>query len=572
VTGTWYHLAVTFTSSSLIQYVNGVASTPKTTGATGLSFVALRLGSYTNFLNNNAGYVSADCVLDDVRVYNTALTAAQIQEIYASSGMPSRQVLSGAPLFNQLSAAAASSAVGAFSLRAVNGVTAKAVAVQGRPVVQWPPAAMTSNTTALTGQVYGNGTYTASSNNGTTTEFNAFDYNTGTIFGAGTNYLTGAGTYIGPNSTTISGTSVSGDWLQIQLPTTMTLRRYDIVGRQDSNYWQLRNPTTFWIAGSTNGTTWSNVHYQSGLTPPQEGITITVPQTTNAVPYSYYRMVVSVIGNGTGTGRNILTIASWNLYGEAAAYVTRPTTDFWADSQGNLLTAPVTGQLLQNWLGGAIGYVTTWYDQSGQVNDATQSIVANQPNIVNSPTGNGYVPNFVSPGNPIYFNMNANLNLGAIDGSYTKSVWTYVTSNVSQFQNFLSTSVAVGNGQGIHLLGWNFQNPPAAQVPYVSFSQNTYAVNLTSCTFPLNTWTHIAATYNNPTQTVCIYLNGTQVYSNTAFTASFNAGDGASSLGKAFQIGKGNGSRCTSQNYDVAIFNTALSASDIKTLYNARYQ
>ena len=244
------------------------------------------------------------------------------------------------------------------------------------------------------------------------------------------------------------------------------------------------------------------------------------------------------------------------------------TQDFWADAQGNLLTAPVTGQLLQNWLGSASGNVITWYDQSGAGNHTIQGVgtAANQPVIVNSPTGNGYVPQFTSPGTAKFLTMNTNLNLGAIDGSYTKSVWTYVTSNVSQFQNFLATSVAPGTGTGFHTMGWNFLS--ASSVAYFSASQNTYAINLTSITFPLNTWTHLAVTYNNPTQTFIMYRNGVQVYSNTAFTSSFNAGDGT--LANRFRIGQGYGNPCNSQNYDVAIFNSALSASDITTLYNSR--
>jgi len=803
VIGKWYHLVVTFTSSSIIQYVNGVASTPKSTGATGLSFSAMRLGSYTNAINNNAGFNPANCTIDDLRIYNTALTSTQVLSVYNQQGVPGRAAVSypmptgpasiignvissnvytatrqpdisiagqttysnvapttftnfgttipltptttgltvsiyfkytaapygaeglwscrltsdtsvsvfarqtgssdtlfgayngastinipqvsgysgnraswtagridhivctftntapvvgrmyvngvlnasatqttplfvapdgdytcyvpgvisgagdanmsvydfrivnatlsaadvaimyrnlsgipvsipvptpmffsGAPLFSQLTPSAASSAVGAYSLRAVNGVTAKAVAVQARPVVQWPPIAMTSNTTAVTAQVYGNGTYIASSSaynssgGGSVVEYKAFDNNPTTYYtNAALSYNSTTGIYAGSNSTTISTVSVLGEWLQIQLPTSMILRRYNIVGRQDNNFWQSRFPTTLWIAGSNDaGATWSNVHYQSGLTPPQEGITITIPQTSNSITYSYYRIVSSILGY-SGTQRNVFNIASWNLYGDSSSYAPNAAQDFYADSNGNLLTAPVTGQLLQNWLGDATGYVTTWYDQSGNGNHATQATTANQPIIVNSPTGNGYVPNFVSPTPNKFLSIPSSLNLGGINGSYSKSLWTYVTSNVSQFQNFLSTSTSPGVGPG-HSIGWSF--PSASSVPYFSASQNTYAVNLTSITFALNTWTQLAVTYNNPTQTFIMYRNGVQVYSNTAFTSSFNAGDGA--LPTNFRIGVGFGNSCNSQNYDVTIFNSALSASDIKTLYDARYQ
>ena len=240
--------------------------------------------------------------------------------------------------------------------------------------------------------------------------------------------------------------------------------------------------------------------------------------------------------------------------------------DFYADRLGNLLTAPVTGQTLQNWLGGAGANVVTWYDQSGLGNHATQATAANQPTVTFAPSGSGYVPVFTSPAPNKYLSIPSSLNLGAINGSYTKSLWTYVTSNVNQFQNFLSTSTAA-SGQGIHSLGWNFLG--GSNVPYISAAQNNYPVNIVSSgTFSLNTWTHIAMTYNNPTQTFILYRNGVQVYSNTSYTSSFNAGDGL--LPTNFRIGVGFGNACNSKNYDVTIFNTALSATDITTLYNSR--
>ena len=70
------------------------------------------------------------------------------------------------------------------------------------------------------------------------------------------------------------------------------------------------------------------------------------------------------------------------------------TQDFYADRLGNLLTAPVTGQTLADWLGDATGYVTTWYDQSGVGNHASQATTANQPIIQRATKGPGYMVNF----------------------------------------------------------------------------------------------------------------------------------------------------------------------------------
>jgi hypothetical protein len=57
------------------------------------------------------------------------------------------------------------------------------------------------------------------------------------------------------------------------------------------------------------------------------------------------------------------------------------TQDFYADRLGNLLTAPVTGTDLATWLGGATGYVATWYNQLNPLNNASQPTAASQPTI-----------------------------------------------------------------------------------------------------------------------------------------------------------------------------------------------
>jgi len=298
--------------------------------------------------------------------------------------------MTGTPLFSQLSRSATASAVGAFSLRAVNGTspsgTAKAVQIQAHPIVQWPPTALTSNTTVISGQLYGNGTYTASSSNGFVTngyqEFYAFDYNPGTYYEenypAGQSY-NNSGALINPTftQTTVSGATAQGEWLQIQLPTTMILRNYTFVPRIDQAQ---RCPRTFWIAGSNDGTTWSNVHFQTGITGYTNPTGITFTTGSNTAAYSYFRVIVNSIVGGTG-GNQPMNIASWNLYGDSPSYAPNSAQDFWADRLGNLLTAPVTGQKLVDWLGGAVGYVTTWYDQSGKGSHMSCSSTSIQPKI-----------------------------------------------------------------------------------------------------------------------------------------------------------------------------------------------
>jgi hypothetical protein len=129
---------------------------------------------------------------------------------------------------------------------------------------------------------------------------------------------------------------------------------------------------------------------------------------------------------------------------------TSSTQDFYADRLGNLLTAPVVGQSLANWLGGATGYVTTWYDQSGRGNDATQATAANQPTINLS-----NVSVVFSGAQRL---SNANVNGGFIP--YGTSNYSVVTKHV----NFTAGSLwmAGSNNGGLNGLRWatgnNYEN------------------------------------------------------------------------------------------------------------------
>ena len=177
-TGKWDHHCfvlsnVDATSSNTIvnYYFNGTSlasgNVQRTNGFSAFSAfdIAYRSGS------GNSG---AWCSIDDLRLFNTALTPAQVRVIYASQGMPRQGVyvntigtnkttLSGTPLFSQLSSEATSSAVGAFSLRAINGTTAKAVQVTQYALLEVPPVGLTQNTFTATGTFNGvtNGQYVA---------------------------------------------------------------------------------------------------------------------------------------------------------------------------------------------------------------------------------------------------------------------------------------------------------------------------------------------------------------------------------------------------------------------------
>lgn len=299
-------------------------------------------------------------------------------------------IFTGTPLFSQLSQAATSSAVGAFSLRAVNGSSVKAVQVSATaPLPSFTSGATSigsnSYSQSLTGYTFGGtGTYVTRGssiyNTGTTEPWKAFDNSLTTWWEttAGVyNTLANGGAYTGTQTITIDGVPTSCEWITIQIPTGIVLSSYSMYAR--SGFTQ-RMPKNFKIAGSNDGATWTTVDTETNQTTwtGQTPITFT---TTSSTAYTYFALCVTAITSAGST--NNLNVGQWTLNASWR-------TDFYADRLGNLLTAPVTGQSLANWLGGATGYVATWYDQSGAGNHATQATAAKQPLIQRATKGAGY--------------------------------------------------------------------------------------------------------------------------------------------------------------------------------------
>ena len=103
--------------------------------------------------------------------------------------------------------------------------------------------------------------------------------------------------------------------------------------------------------------------------------------------------------------------------------------DFYSDSSNNLWTgANGTGLPYATWLGANTPYVTTWYDQSGKGNHATQSTNTLYPTL-----GTGTKGYVVDMSNNGYFNLPAGT-VPSNDSSYTVTykngnAWSGTSSN-----------------------------------------------------------------------------------------------------------------------------------------------
>jgi alpha-tubulin suppressor-like RCC1 family protein len=82
-TGTWYHVAATWDGTTVTLYVNGAQVAQSVTGtvpATGAGYMSIGQDYY----GNSGAFTSG--TIDDVRVYNRALTATDVMTLYGSTG------------------------------------------------------------------------------------------------------------------------------------------------------------------------------------------------------------------------------------------------------------------------------------------------------------------------------------------------------------------------------------------------------------------------------------------------------------------------------------------------------
>jgi hypothetical protein len=160
--------------------------------------------------------------------------------------------------------------------------------IEGKKI-QYPPSPLTANTTTISNALYGNGTYIASASETSVLSeaFNLFRPNE--AFASDFTYMYGG--YQGATSTSFiinnNSDSLTGVWIQLQLPSPIALYSYRIVPFNSSLY-SGGHPIGYALLGSTDGSTWYLVDDKRSASGPNGGEVI----ISNAQSYSYFRLVV----------------------------------------------------------------------------------------------------------------------------------------------------------------------------------------------------------------------------------------------------------------------------------------
>ena len=389
------------------------------------------------------------------------------------------------------------------------------------PPYEYPPAPLNFDTTTLTGNPYGNGTYitNASSSNAASTTSNAwysFDKsNVSAGWSSGLFYTADAtGNYVSTRKTTtrVSGVTYLGEWMEITLPHQIVLEGYSLSNRNDALWTQA--PASFVIAGTNDyantwTTNWTLIDTQTSAPWTRSNQTLSFSTSRNSSAYIRYRLIVTKLVNGNN-GISA-TPVEWRLFGfpysQAApldtlsataklylkgAYALEPlfsqsstkpivnctcgssTQDFYGDTSGtNLTTLPFGGgQRFVDWRsanGGGSVFVNIWYDQSYYVNvtniqnNATAS--GSQRPIIETTT-TPWSMNYVSTGT--FFNLPS----GTVPLNSTFSIVTKQSLPASS--NATVGGILGGSNNSVRYNGYNgFTHTLGSNVYNYSLQTNT---------------------------------------------------------------------------------------------------
>ena len=173
---------------------------------------------------------------------------------------------------------------------------AKLSAYTGPTATTVPPSGMSSTTQTIGGIQY---TSSASTTYSGTTTYNAFDHNNTTIWRSandpGDSYASMDGFYSGSNTTG----SYYGAWIQLYRATAIAPTSIQIIPSQTTS---IPAPNIWKVFGSTNGSSWTEIHSSATAVAWNSGNGHTATISGSAA-YNYFRLAVSAttLTNNTGT-------------------------------------------------------------------------------------------------------------------------------------------------------------------------------------------------------------------------------------------------------------------------------
>ena len=446
--GEWIHVTTTFIGGTMSFYINGAFFSSTTYTQIGSTL------SSSFFIGRGGGLNDGSiATIDDLRIFNTALTAAQVQSIYNQQGMPGQGKMMTTSSYIANGLVAYYDTQNPNYPNSVSGTTWYDISGNGRSVTIRPGSSYNASGKYITFDGTIDSGTTAAETGQNLTQWTVMCVFMRTANGVGYSRLAGAspapdageialvGGTLAINSPESFGWNFTsfgasaGVWYHmcVAFDTTTTgvvdtwvyingalVNSYIIDGT-------VQNPTGYTMGIKSD---FSNNEAMIGRMSLFAIYNKVLSQSEVSANYNFYKKTnISATLTGTPLFRQLSPSATSSAVGAFSLRAVNGTTakavqvrngttsatqDFYTDRLGNLLTAPVTGQSLAKWLGGATGYVATWYDQSGKGSHMSCSSTAIQPKI-------DLVNKWIDFKTTAYFDVSATPSTGPVPWNNTKN-------------------------------------------------------------------------------------------------------------------------------------------------------
>jgi endoglucanase len=577
-TNTWYHVALVKTGSSLQLYVNGSASGSPATRTIESTVGTMRIGAHkvttTQYWNG---------LIDEVRVYNRALSGAELATVYAWTAptLQSQSITFGTLATKTYGDAAFSLGGTASSGLAVSySSTNPAVATVSGNTVTLQGA----GTTSITATQAGNGSYSAAEPVARTLTVNAaptLATSSAALTGAAVGTATGNSSVLpgGVWEVTGNGAGVSGTADNVWFESKSVTGDFQVVARVLSLSGGSSPRAGVMVRSSSAAgsiaafaTVGSDARFHTGVRTATNGSVTGYDPVSPAATLPATWVLVERVGDILRTAIST-DDTNWTQLSETtvSSLPSSLQVGLFVGSGSTGVTAKATFEA------GSFEIVPISSVPSGRVgawnfgeNTGTTTADANGGGLTASAAQDSAFPSWVASGqsgSALGFNgttqavgvpNNALLN---VSSGMTLTLWVKPTT--WDAGSWVGRTVAQRGRWGWNRV-WALEKVNASEFSFWIRALNGGSGGaVTVSTLPaLNQWTHVAATYSSSTGVVALYYNGVLQGS-----ATFATGTAIGSSSDELRIGTGEGSGSYNGQLDgVRLFNRALSATELLAL------
>ena len=346
------------------------------------------------------------------------------------------------------------------------------------------------------GQPYGNGEYIMSASSVSTNMSNAFSFTENVEWSSSTSVYS-AGAYTGAQVTYVDSVARSGEWIQLQIPDSITVTSIQLIEVGGSN------ATSYIIAGSNDGAVWYSVYQGTGSASGADFFTTVLNVTGITTAYTTYRYIATA----TNPASTLTSLGGFQVIG---------TTEYVSPKLVNprKLTFIVTAEQLftvQQTSDPAATGILSWSTTPFITDNSPSPATVSTPNIsIANPYTNAVAGSFTG----LIELTDPKLDIDILRSEFTIEFWVYGTSSTN-FGTIISRSSAAALAAPFD---WQFFQDASSTY----FQMNTFRVGVQRKVLSPFVWNHVAIVSDG--RNVVLYINGVDNARASIIVGSYTAG------------------------------------------------